>query len=159
MNEVTKPTSIIICQSTHHGNTMKVAEAMAEILNAEIKKPAEVNVNELTSYDMIGLGSGIYKRKHHTSLFQLLDKLDIQSGRKVFIFSTSTVASQSLHKPLIAALTAKGFDIIGEFSCKGFMNYNFTRIFLGGLNKGRPNKEDLQKARSFAAAIKGKVEK
>ena len=72
---------LIICQSTHHGNTMKVAEAMAEILDAEIKRPAEVNVDEITGYDMIGLGSGIYNRKHHTSLFKLLDKLEVQSGR------------------------------------------------------------------------------
>lgn len=150
---------LIICQSTHHGNTMKVAEAMAEILDAEIKRPAEVNVDEITGYDMIGLGSGIYNRKHHTSLFKLLDKLEVQSGRKVFVFSTSTITATSLHKPLIEALMKKGFDITGEFYCKGFMSHSFTRLFFGGLNKGRPNEKDLKKARNFAATIKGKVQK
>ena len=65
---------LLICQSIHHGNTMKVAKAIAEQLNAEIKKPSEVEPTDINKYDVIGFGSGIYNRKHHTSLFKLIEK-------------------------------------------------------------------------------------
>jgi hypothetical protein len=44
---------------------------------------------------------------------------------------------------------AKGFDIIGAFSCPGWDTWGPLRIF-GGICAGRPNKEDLEKARNFA---------
>ena len=65
---------LIICQSIHHDNTMKVAKVIAAELNADIKKPSEVNTHQLTEYDVIGFGSGIYNRRHHISLFRLLDR-------------------------------------------------------------------------------------
>ena len=51
--------TLIICESVHHGNTKKIADAMAAVLNAEIKKPAEIDVGKLGEYDLIGFGSGI----------------------------------------------------------------------------------------------------
>ena len=67
---------------------MKVAEAMAEILDTEVKKPAEINIEELTKYALIGFGSGIYNRKHHRSLFDLINKVEFQNSMKAFVFST-----------------------------------------------------------------------
>ena len=148
---------LIICQSVHHGNTMKVAKAIAEVLDAEIKKPSEVSVEEIARYDLIGFGSGIYNRKHHESLFNLLDKVAIQNAKKAFIFSTSTVRVKTLHKPIKEKLIGKGFDITGEFYCKGFMSHGFTKYLSGGLNKGRPNEADLKQAKDFAAKLKNSI--
>jgi len=51
-------------------------------------------------------------------------------------------------------LTKKGFDIIGEFSCRGFNTFGpFKHI--GGINKCRPNEKDLKKAEEFAKDLKG----
>jgi len=58
-----------------------------------------------------------------------------------------------MHKDLRKSLSEKGFNIIGEFCCKGFMDYGFTK-YLGGLNKGRPNDQDLKKAQEFAEMIR-----
>ena len=57
---MTKMKTLIICVSIHHGNTEKIAKAMAEVLNAKLVKPNEVNINELAKYYSIGFGSGIY---------------------------------------------------------------------------------------------------
>lgn len=141
---------LIICQSTHHGNTMKIAQTMAEVLQAEIKKPVDINPSDLDEFDLIGFGSGIYDQHHHPSLFRLLEKLPEMANKKVFIFSTSTIFVDRMHQKLRNALTEKGFEIIGEFNCKGLMTYSFTKFILGGLNKGRPNENDLKKARKFA---------
>ncbi|MEG0772083.1 MAG: hypothetical protein RR409_02035 [Clostridium sp.] len=61
----------------------------------------------------------------------------------------------SIHKELRKSLSEKGFNVIEEFACRGFMDYSFTKYF-GGLNKGRQNDEDLRMAREFARVIKNK---
>ena len=51
--------TLIVCVSEHHGNTKKIAGAMAAVLDAEVSHPDDVNVEALGDYDLIGLGSGI----------------------------------------------------------------------------------------------------
>ncbi|MFT9497353.1 flavodoxin family protein [Anaerosolibacter sp.] len=139
----------MVCASVHHNNTLNVAKVMGEELNAEIIKPSEFNCEMISDYDLIGFGSGIYNGKNHQSIFNLIDGLKVQNHKHAFIFSTSTIPVKVMHKSLKESLIAKEFHIVGEFYCKGFMNYSFTK-FLGGLNKGRPNDRDLEKARNFA---------
>ena len=141
---------LIICTSVHHQNTFKIAEALAEELNAKIIKPSEFRGEDLDSYDLIGFGSGIYNGKHHPSLLSLASDLDTQTNKKAFIFSTSTILAKSMHRALKDNLQAKGYQIIGEFCCRGFMNHSFTKYILGGLNKNRPNADDLEEAKQFA---------
>lgn len=143
---------LLICTSVHHGNTLKVAEAMGEVLGAQIKKPSEVKIEELAGYDLIGFGSGIYNGKHHRSLFELLEKIENGNGQKVFIFSTATIEVAVLHKEFRQAVLAKGFELVGEFQCRGFIDYGFLKFF-GGIGKGRPNANDLQRARDFAKGL------
>lgn len=56
-------------------------------------------------------------------------------------------------KPLKEKLLEKGFDIIGEFSCRGFDTYGPWKL-IGGKNKGRPNGKDLEKAKEFGKSLK-----
>jgi len=46
-------------------------------------------------------------------------------------------------------LEAKGFKIIGEFSCLGFD----TALSSEGINKGKPDKQDLENAETFIESI------
>jgi flavodoxin len=43
--------------------------------------------------------------------------------------------------------------VVDEFNCKGFNTNSFLKLF-GGINKGRPNDEDLRKAAEFASKLK-----
>ena len=148
---------LIICTSAHHGNTMKIAKIIAEVLNAKIIEPKNFDINSLSKYELIGFGSGIYNQKHHKSLFNIVSNLDKQENKKSFIFSTETIPFKGMHKDLRERLIEKGFDIIGDFSCKGFMNYSFTKYIFGGLNKGRPNNKDFKKAREFGRKLKDNI--
>ncbi|MBU0757084.1 MAG: flavodoxin family protein [Nanoarchaeota archaeon] len=148
---------LIICQSIHHGNTMKVAKVIAEQLNADIIKPSDVKPADIDKYDVIGFGSGMYNGKHHTSLFELVENLKIQKNKKAFIFSTASICYKKMHEPLRQELISKGFDIIDEFICRGFMDYSFIKYFFGGLNIKRPNKKDFAKAKDFALKIKDSI--
>ena len=49
-------------------------------------------------------------------------------------------------------LQRKGFDIVGDFSCGGISDWAFFKL-IGGISKGRPNAEDLEKARKFADGL------
>jgi len=48
--------------------------------------------------------------------------------------------------------------IFDEFNCKSFNTNSFTKFF-GGINKGRPNAEDLKHAEEFAQNLKQNLQK
>ncbi len=157
--------SLIIVDSYHHGNTEKIANAMAGILGAEVRTPRTIDPKALERYDLVGFGSGIDSSKHYTPLLDLADSLPRIAGRKAFIFSTCgapafafgetyiTNYAQESHAALRTRLASKGFAIVGEFNCPGHNSNSFLRFF-GGLNKGRPNARDLEKATRFADTMR-----
>jgi len=151
--------TVLIVDSTHHHNTEKVARAMAEVLNTIVKSPKDVTIEEVLTYDLIGFGSGIYSAKHALSLLALADSLPPQASKKAFLFSTSAIVSKSKvvadHRALRIKLQTKGFILLDEFSCLGFNTNSFLKFF-GGMNKGRPNGEDLQNAKRFVETLKAR---
>ena len=51
--------SIIIYESTHHGNTKKLVDAVAKKHNAETVSIEKAESIDLSVYDIIGLAAGI----------------------------------------------------------------------------------------------------
>jgi len=151
--------SLLVVISIHHNNTVKIAQAMANILDAEIKKPQQIKPEKLHDYDLVGFGSGIYGAEHHEFLHDLADALPQVTNKKAFIFSTSAIMGKDKvandHSKLREKLQSKGYIIIDEFACKGFNTNSFMKYF-GGMNKGRPNAEDLKRAEEFAENLKQK---
>ena len=60
------------------------------------------------------------------------------------------------HSSLKEKLQSKGYTIIDEFQCKGFNTNSFLKFF-GGMNKGRPNTEDLKNGEEFVLNLKQKL--
>jgi len=149
--------SLLVLFSYHHKNTEKIAKVFAKVLDAQIKAPKEINLEELQEYFLIGFGSGIYDAKHHKDLLDLADKLPQVNNRNAFIFSTSAMTGDAKvaedHSLLREKLQSKGYMIVDEFACKGFNTNSFMKYF-GGMNKGRPNAEDLKHAEEFAQNLK-----
>lgn len=152
--------SLIIVYSYHHKNTEKIAKVMANVLNAELLIPQQIEPEHIQSYDLVGFGSGIYGEKHHEFLFDLVERLPKVNNKNAFIFSTSAIMGKRKvakdHSLLRKKLHAKGFFIVDEFSCEGFNTNSFLKFF-GGMNKGRPNVEDLKNAEEFALNLKQKI--
>ena len=144
---------LLVLFSFHHKNTEKIAKVFAKVLDAQIKTPQEINPEEVQEYDLVGFGSGIYGEKHHTTLLDIADRLPQVADKKAFIFSTSAILGEKKvakdHSTLREKLQSKGYMIVDEFACKGFNTNSFLR-FIGGMNKGRPNTDDLKKAEKFA---------
>jgi flavodoxin len=149
--------SLLVLFSYHHNNTEKVAKVFAKVLDAQIKTPQQINPEELQEYGLIGFGSGIYGAKHHKLLLDLADKLPHITDKNAFIFSTSALTGKAKiakdHSMLREKLQSKGYEILDDFQCKGFNTNSFMKYF-GGMNKGRPNAEDLKHAEEFAQSLK-----
>jgi flavodoxin len=149
--------SVLVLLSYHHNNTRKVAEVFASVLDAPVRAPKEMVPEELRQYDLVGFGSGIYDGKHHIDLLTLADRLPSVDGQKVFLFSTSFDRRiDQIHSALRVKLESKGYTVLDEFNCGGFNTNSFLKFF-GGINKGRPNAEDLKRAEEFAQGLKRKM--
>jgi flavodoxin len=156
---------LLIVYSYHHNNTQKVAEVMAKVLDAEIKTPQQTNPEELQNYDLVGFGSGLDTGKNYPELLDFASKLSQVVNKKAFVFSTSGMPigvsgqqrmeeyTRKCHTTLKETLQSKGYLIVDEFGCAGFNTNKFLKYF-GGLNKGRPNSEDLKRAEAFAEKLK-----
>ncbi len=148
---------LLVLHSYHHKNTEAVAKAMAGVLDARIVTPREAKPAELGGYDLVGFGSGIDSGRHYKPILDFADRLPEAAVRKAFIFSTCGAPAfivtegfiRGNHSALRTKLEAKGCSIVGEFGCPGFNTNMFLRYF-GGLNRKRPNAEDLERARDFA---------
>ena len=156
--------SLVIVFSYHHNNTGKIANACANVLGAEVTTPQQVKPEEIAEYDVVGFGSGIYSATFDPSVLDLADRLPDAAGKKAFLFSTygapAFIANREFiknnHRQIREKLLAKGYTIIGEFGCGGWNTNSFLRYF-GGLNKGRPNAEDIRNAEEFARSVKAKA--
>ena len=145
---------LIIYHSEHHQNTEKIARVMAAKVGADLKEAKEVKAEDINNYEIIGFGSGVYNGRFHKDLLEIIDNISHQDNKKAFIFSTSGSLSYSrlAHDRFRPLLLDKGFKIIGEFSCPGFD----TALTREGINKGRPNEQDLENAEKFIQDILAK---
>ena len=147
--------TLIICKSIHHGNTQKVAEVIADVLEAKLMKPEELDINTVAEYDLVGFGSGIYYGKHHRDLLNLVDNLPSARGKKAFIFSTSGTGEKNIKRNhrLIKEKLVVGFYHRWRIFLPGMGYFRLLKL-IGGINKGRPDEQDLKRAEDFARHLK-----
>lgn len=144
----------IVSASVHHRNTHQVADAMSAELSADRFTVEEAKSVDLSQYDLVGLGSGIYFGRHHHSLFELVDSWKTLP-RQAFIFSTAGLPFLRWfqHAALRNSLSQKGCSVLSEFCCRGWDTVGPLWI-LGGINRQHPNAKDLDRAREFSQQLK-----
>jgi flavodoxin len=147
---------LIVYKSIHHGNTERIARTMADVINADILSTRDATPQIIGRYDLIGFGSGIYFGKHHHKLLSLVEDLPTVKEKQAFIFSTSGLRElpiiHNFNKELKKRLLEKNYQLIGSFSCRGFDTYGLLKL-IGGIQKERPNDEDLTNAITFAQSL------
>lgn len=151
---------LILCKSVHHGSTAKVAEAMREVLGAQVATPEETSYTSLANHSLVGFGSGVYYGQMHPALVDWLRGLPDAKAATIpaFIFTTSglPVLARLWAAPMRRLLTRKGFAVLGEFACRGFDTWGPLWL-TGGLNRNHPDERDLDRARRFANEIARKA--
>ncbi|UGT58351.1 flavodoxin family protein [Nocardia asteroides] len=152
--------AIIVCTSSSHGNTRKVADAIGDVLGAKVVDPGEISPVELAEYDLVGFGSGVYFMALDKRLRAFVDAVPEGQGREAFVFATSGMAEPSFRpylRNLGDQLTGKGYELVGGFACRGLDTMGPLAL-IGGLNKGRPSAEDLTSARGFAEQLRARFD-
>ena len=140
--------TIIFCYSIHHGNTKKIAEAVAESSNAELVMLPCGELPELQAYELVGFASGIYMSAFGRPITELVEKLEGLDGKECFTMYTSGANSNKLDQAFIQKLEKKGAHVIGRFSCRGFDTFGPFKM-IGGKQKGHPDSKDIQAAKNF----------
>lgn len=138
---------LIVYYSYHHGNTEKIAFAMAEAAHAELCTIDSIKSKNLSDYEIIGFGAGIAYSKHYDQLLKGVEGLSLH-GKSVFVFSTSGTGGTKYHTELIKLLKNAGAEIIGHFACKGFDTFGPFGL-IGGIAKGHPDGADIEAAKEF----------
>ncbi|MFZ3554602.1 flavodoxin family protein [Streptomyces sp. BH055] len=147
--------AVIVCHSVSHGNTRRVADAMAEVLDAKVVTPEQADPSELADAGLVGFGSGVFHTKLHPRLTEFARALPARQGR-AFVFATSGLPQTPLTRfarPLVRLLESKGFQVDGSFTCRAFDTWAPFKL-VGGINKHRPNDADLAAAREFATRLR-----
>jgi flavodoxin len=147
--------TVIVCASVSHGNTRRVADSMAQVLDAKVVSPEQAGLTELADADLVGFGSGVFYSRLHPRLTDFVKALPIRQGR-AFVFATSglpEIPLMSFTRPLVQLLEGKGFEVDESFSCRAFDTWTPFKL-IGGINKQRPNAGDLAAARAFAGRLR-----
>ncbi|QES51869.1 flavodoxin [Streptomyces venezuelae] len=147
--------AVIVCASVSHGNTRRVADAMAQVLGAKVVSPEQADLAELAGAELVGFGSGVFYSRLHPRLTDFVKALPTGRGR-AFVFATSglpEIPPAPFTRPLVRLLEGKGFEVDGSFSCRAFDTWAPFRL-IGGINRQRPNAGDLAAARAFAERLR-----
>lgn len=137
--------------SRHHGNTLKVLEAMAEGNDIDLIDVTSRTAVQLKDYDVIGFASGIYYSKFHETVVSFARQY-LPEDKDVFF--VCTYGSKGCTKAIAEAVKSQNANILGEYGCRGFDTFGPFKL-IGGVAKGHPNAEDLQRAKDFYQSIGG----
>ena len=89
-----KMKTAIVYDSRHHGNTLKVVEAISQRFNVELIHAQSPNVTDLSQYDLIGFASGIDFGRFYDSVETFLED---NLPKKKHIFFLYTCAKVNKH--------------------------------------------------------------
>jgi flavodoxin len=149
----TGKSSAIVYASVHHENTRRIAEAMAEELQADLFTVDQAEVVDFRNYQLVGLGSGIYFGRHHHSLRRFVDTWQ-RKPERVFLFSTAGLPFLHClqHLSLRRRALNNRLAVVGEFSCRGWDTVGPLWL-MGGINRRHPNPTDVDRAKEFARQL------
>lgn len=137
--------------SRHHGNTLKVLEAMAEEDEVDLIDVTTRQAVRLEDYHCIGFASGIYGFEFQKAVVEFARQY-LPQGKPVFFVYTYGGAKGNGAQALAEIAKEKGCPVLGEFGCKGYDTFGPFKL-VGGIAKGHPNARDLENARKFYREI------
>lgn len=127
---------------TQTGNTKRLAEAIAEELGVQAL-PISAPITE--KVDVLFLGNSYYAFTIAPEVREFVAGLEKANVGKIINFGTAAMMN-STYKKVRSVAATKGIPVLDrEFHCKGEFK---------GMNKGRPNEDDLKLARVFAQSIR-----
>ena len=139
----------IVYYSQHHGNTLKLLEAIRKASSDQITliNVADGMEVDLTPYDRIGFASGIYYSKFDKRVLSYA-KERTPNGKDVFFVYTCGTMKEGYTKAIREALAGKDANILGEYGCLGWDTFGPFKL-MGGLAKNHPDAAEVDQAVAF----------
>jgi flavodoxin/NAD-dependent dihydropyrimidine dehydrogenase PreA subunit len=148
--------NILLAYLSQTGNTRKVAETMADELRAGAHKVRTVPMTDLIPADILicdvlGFGSPCFESQAPAPVKAFLSTLPDLKGKPAFVFATTGGAPVRVLHDLARGLRSKGAIVISGLLVRGELHH--PAPCLKGRMPGRPDRDDLEKARAFARSI------
>lgn len=137
----------ILFYSKHHGNTKKLLDAIAAKNEVTLIDITKEGTPDLSSYDCIGIASGIYYSKFHKSLLEYV-KAHMPDNKETFFLYTYGAKKEGYTRAITQAVQTHHAKILGEFGCFGFNTFGPFKL-IGGIAKGHPDQTDFEDALKF----------
>lgn len=141
----------IIYVSTHHQNTKKLVDAIAEKNEVTLIDAAAQKEADLSGFDVIGLASGISFGKYYPELLAFIEN-NLPENKKVFYIHTAGAPREGQDSAAKAIAGKRGCEDLGTYFCKGFDTYGPFK-FIGGIAKGHPTADEIGGAVKFYSDI------
>ena len=143
--------TVVCYYSRHHGNTLKVLEAMSAEGDMDLIDVTTRQSVRLEGYDCIGFASGIYGFAFHPAV-ETFARQYLPREKPVFFLCTYGVTKGRGAAALERIAQEKGCSVLGTFGCRGYDTFGPFRL-VGGIAKGHPDDRDLERARRFYREI------
>ena len=143
--------TVVVYVSTHHGNTKKLLDAIAEKEAIDMIDIVENKDSEISDYDLIGIASGIAFGKYYPQILEYL-KAAMPEGKKVFFIHTAGSPREDHNAAAKQIALERNCECLGTYFCKGFDTYGPFKL-IGGINKNHPDQKELDGAVQFYQEI------
>ena len=143
--------TVIVYRSKHRGNTKKLVDAIVtahpEIDTIDVGALGKNEYPDLSPYHVIIMASGIYYGNFDKDLLRVADHC-LRDGDKVVGLMTYGGQAKFNGRDLDGVCRMKFANLLCMYGCPGFDTYGPFKL-VGGMNKGRPNQEDIDGAVAF----------
>jgi flavodoxin len=148
----------LVAYYSESDNTKKLAEALASGLGTKPVRIEDVDVKSLAAYDLVCIGTPVQYGGPAAKVRDFIARMPAMNGKKCAAFCTMhAFGDANTLQTLKKSLEAKGMVYLGGCSALGWSRLvaNFgPRIF----NRGRPGKEELDRARELGRTLLTKME-
>ncbi|MFC1901867.1 EFR1 family ferrodoxin [Chloroflexota bacterium] len=151
----------IIVYFSQAGSTQKIAQAIHKGMNqrveqCDIARLKEIKTEDLANYDLIGLGSPVWRCRASLNMENFIDNMNVNSlkGKHCFYFCTHGAAPGTAVAITVTAMKRNRLTVIGWADWYGsvFLPYMPKPYF----TDGHPDAIDLQEAKEFGIEMAGR---
>ena len=139
--------TVIVYESTHHKNTYKLVEAIADKFDVDTIDVKEAAAADLSQYDLIGFASGIAFGKFYPDIMDFAKK-NLPENKKVFLLYTCGKDSKNYSNAMKALAAEKGCDVLGFYGSLGYDTFGPFKL-IGGISKNHPTTSEISGAVEF----------
>ena len=143
--------TILIYESTHHGNTKKLVDAVAKRYGIRTATVEEAATMDLSAYDRIGIASGVAFGKFYEATERFMDN-SLPKGKDVFFLYTCGNDSGKYANSVSAKARARDCRVLGVYGCRGFDTFGPFKL-IGGIAKGHPTQNEIDGAVEFYGSL------